>query len=122
MFSGKLMAVIAATLEPGDIEVKVTSKGMEPAVIKFESLPAATEAVAGVTARMANTDMPIVMGSADEIPVRKIEIISESGQKLDPTKREIIVRAKVGIRRMPATKTWNGAWSTTQASSPISRR
>ena len=44
---------------------------------------------------MANTDMPIVMGSADEIPVRKIEIISESGQKLDPTKREIIVRAKL---------------------------
>lgn len=95
LFSGKLMAIIGATLEPGDIEVKVTSKGMEPAVIKFESLPAATEAVAGVTARMANTDMPIVMGSADEIPVRKIEIISESGQKLDPTKREIIVRAKL---------------------------
>src|SRR5690606_29368026 len=95
LFSGKLMAIIGATLEPGDIEVKVTSKGMEPAVIKFESLQAAPEAVAGVTARMANTDMPIVMGSADEIPVRKIEIISESGQKLDPTKREIIVRAKL---------------------------
>jgi len=95
LFNGKLMAIIGATLEPGPIHVTVTSPHLEPATIGLEALPADEANLTGVTALVRNQEMPIVMGSEDEVPVRKIEIISESGRKLGPELREIVVRARL---------------------------
>jgi beta-galactosidase len=95
LFNGKLMAIIGAALESGPIHVQVTSPHLEPADIELEALPAGETDLTGVTALLRNQEMPIVMGAADEVPVRKIEIISESGRKLGPQQREIVVRARL---------------------------
>ncbi|MFC0214577.1 glycoside hydrolase family 2 TIM barrel-domain containing protein [Paenibacillus chartarius] len=93
LFSGKLMAVIASTLEPGKVRIDVTSAGMESCSAEFESYPVTDRTLAGVSAGARNRELPIVMGSDAEIPLRKIEIVSESGQRFDPSCREMLVRA-----------------------------
>jgi beta-galactosidase len=94
LFSGKLMAIIAATLEPGDIEMEVSSEGLESQKVKFESLPI-EEAVKGIAAQTENQELSCVMGKIDEIPLRKIEIISDSGQLFNNSMKEIVVRARL---------------------------
>ncbi|CAM3606651.1 glycoside hydrolase family 2 TIM barrel-domain containing protein [Marinicrinis lubricantis] len=95
LFNGKLMAIIGATLGAGKIQVTVSSEGMASETAEFEALPAAEEATQGISANMKNKELPIVMGTGSEIPLRKMEIVSEAGQQLDETKREIAVRAKL---------------------------
>lgn len=95
LFSGKLMAIIAATTEPGKIQIEVNSKGLESACLEIDAQPAEDNELVGISATMKNTDTPIVMGEEGEIPLRKIEIISESGQLFDPTKTDIFVHAKL---------------------------
>ncbi len=94
LFSGKLMAILAATLDPGKIEVKVTSKGMDPKFIELTAIPSEEE-VLGISASMENKDIPPVMGNLAEIPLRKIELISEAGQFFTSNKKEIEVEAKL---------------------------
>lgn len=86
LFSGKLMAILAATLDPGKIEVKVTSKGMDPKFIELTAI-ASEEEVLGISASMENKDIPPVMGNLAEIPLRKIELISEAGQFFTSNKK-----------------------------------
>lgn len=95
LFSGKLMAIIAATLEPGKIEMEVSSEGLENKTIKFESFPIENEAIEVMAVQTENQEMPCVMGKIDEIPLRKIEIISDSGQLFNDTMKEIFVRARL---------------------------
>lgn len=94
LFSGKLMAIIGATLEAGDIEVKVSSQGMADAWLRLRAVACSSEGrTQGVSALTRNRALPIVMGKMDEIPVRKIEIVSEDGLAFNEQKREMIVRA-----------------------------
>ncbi|WP_400246136.1 glycoside hydrolase family 2 TIM barrel-domain containing protein [Niallia sp. JL1B1071] len=95
LFSGKLMAMIAATTEPGKIQIKVTSKGLDSEILELESLPAKEAELVGISSDMKNTETPIEMGTEEEIPLRKIEIISESGQLFDQTRKEMFVHAKL---------------------------
>ncbi|MED3794377.1 glycoside hydrolase family 2 TIM barrel-domain containing protein [Niallia alba] len=95
LFSGKMMAIIAATTEPGKIQMEVTSKGLESEILAFESLPAKESVLIGVSATMKNTDTPTVMGKEEEVPLRKIEIISESGQLFDAARKEMFITAKL---------------------------
>ncbi|WP_248928634.1 glycoside hydrolase family 2 TIM barrel-domain containing protein [Paenibacillus hamazuiensis] len=95
LFSGKLMAIIGATPEPGKIRIEVSSAGMEPQAAEFEALPAAGEDLAGISAYMRNRELPCVMGSPEEIPLRKIEIVSESGQLFDENRKEMVVQARL---------------------------
>lgn len=94
LFSGKLMAVIGAKLEPGEIRMTVSSPGLENASLTLEAYPVSAEAVCGVSAAMSNRALPIPGFDEDEdIPVRKIEIVSEDGQVFEASKRVIAVRA-----------------------------
>lgn len=95
LFSGKLMAIIGATLEPGKIQIKVSSKGLESRIAEFESLPARDGVLQGISARMKNQELPCVTGTSEEIPLRKIEIISDSGQVFDESRQEMVVRARL---------------------------
>lgn len=96
LFGGKLMAIIGATAEPGNIRVKVSSKGMPPRTVEFEAAPAESSAVCGRTAVSGNRpDLAVVTGTPDEIPLRKIDIISESGRRFDESNTEMIVRAQL---------------------------
>jgi len=95
LFSGKLMAIIGSTKEPGKIQVKVTSKGMKDETIQLNSIPTNNE-LFGITANTNNKEFPSVMGKEeDEVPVRKIEISSESGQVFDASRREKTVTVKL---------------------------
>ena len=95
LFSGKLMAIIGARLEPGKIQIEVSSTGMETEKMELEAVPVREDELAGVSAQMENRDMPCVMGRLDEIPLRKIELISPSGQRFDANSKEIVVEARL---------------------------
>ncbi|WP_159887610.1 glycoside hydrolase family 2 TIM barrel-domain containing protein [Paenibacillus puerhi] len=95
LFSGKAMAIVGATLEPGTIRVEVSSAGLESEIAEFESFPAGEKTAVGISSKMRNQELPCVMGSSDEIPVRKIEITSDSGQTFDESTRELKVRARL---------------------------
>jgi len=95
LFSGKLMAIVAAGLEPGPVRVVVTSPGLEPAMLEIDAVAPAGGAPAGVSARMANREMPVETGREDEVPVRKIELVSAAGRLFDPSRREIVVEARL---------------------------
>lgn len=93
LFMGKLMAIIAAKTVPGDISVKVTSKGLPDSEIALKALPCAE--VNGITALEENTDIPpdSALGY-EEIPVRKIELCAPT-LKLNKENREIRINALV---------------------------
>lgn len=118
LFSGKLMAIIGATTEPGKIQVEVRSEGLDGrSSIELEALPAEKAAVVGVSANTRNQELPSVLGSSQEIPLRKIEIISEDGQLLNETNKEMKVRAKLH----PADTSYQEVeWSVVDAAGIIS--
>lgn len=95
LFSGKLMAIVAAGTAAGPIRVDVSSPGLEPAVLNLEAVAPSGGVPAGVSAAMRNEALPVATGREDEVPVRKIELISKAGRRFDPAKREIIVEAKL---------------------------
>ncbi|MEX1029337.1 MAG: glycoside hydrolase family 2 TIM barrel-domain containing protein [Paenibacillaceae bacterium] len=95
LFSNKLMAIIGATLQPGKIEIKVSSDGMQSEIAKFESRPMEGGAREGISANTKNGELPCMTGRPDEIPLRKIKIVSDSGQLFDASNKEITVRAKL---------------------------
>ncbi|SME90681.1 beta-galactosidase [Paenibacillus barengoltzii] len=108
LFSGKAMAIVAANPTPGTIVVKVSSKGMESQSISLESRPVDPGSITGISAHLGNQNLPIVMGDRDEIPLRKIEILTLSGQQLTAKLSEIQLEAKL----YPANTTYTEVeWS-----------
>jgi beta-galactosidase len=95
LFNGKLMAIIGATLKPGKIYIEVSSKGLKSQTAEFESIKSEDENLEGICAFMKNQKLPCIMGSEEEIPLRKIEIISEEGQIFNKSIKEINVIAKL---------------------------
>jgi len=98
LFSGKLLAVIAATLESGEINLEVSSVGMETEKISLQSekLENVSEivGVSGISAVEKNKKRVRQRGICDEeIPIRKIEIICNGGNKLTKEKSEISLEA-----------------------------
>ncbi|AZK49101.1 glycoside hydrolase family 2 TIM barrel-domain containing protein [Paenibacillus lentus] len=94
LFSGKLMAIIGSTLEPGALHIKVTSRGLESAEAQFESLSVEGSVLLGVSASTENQKLPCIMGNREEIPLRKIELLSEAGQQFNPARRKMVVKAR----------------------------
>lgn len=95
LFNGKLLAIIAARDFAGDIEMKVSSRGLPDEVLKLRALPFDGEA-ACCTAE--NYQSP----EDDEIPVRRIDI-RVSGQVLTPECTSITAEAKL----LPENTTFN---------------
>src|SRR5699024_8061215 len=90
LFSGKLMAIIAAKLDPGPIQLEVTSEGLEKKEIQLNAV-ATNDDVNGISAFAENKDYPIVTGQEKEVPVRKLKINSEAGQLFDQNMNEMMV-------------------------------
>lgn len=95
LFNGKLMAIIGSGFNSGKIIMKVSSFGLESETIEFEADEVKGEIIDGISVFMENKDMPCVIGSMEEIPVRKVEIKSYSGQVFNEAKRELRVSAIV---------------------------
>lgn len=95
LFSGKLMAIIGATLEPGPIRIEVSSNGLKSRCLHLTSIPAQDEMIKGISACMNNEEGPCLTGNMLELPLRKIELISEGGQSFHPSNRQMVVHAKL---------------------------
>ncbi|HIW88788.1 MAG TPA: DUF4982 domain-containing protein [Candidatus Ligilactobacillus excrementipullorum] len=92
LFSGKLMAIIQATDTVGDVVIKVSSPEIEAVELKLNSV-AAEMILNDVFAE--NTARPVQTGQAGEIPLRKIEILSQAGQNFSPELTSIQVDAQL---------------------------
>lgn len=103
LFSGKLLAVIAGEASPGEISLSVTSKGLKPCKLDLTSLP--VNIPEGVSEPQLNTAVkkPKFPYAKDEIPIRKIELISEAGLSLSSDLPEVTVKALI----YPAKATYN---------------
>ncbi len=121
MFSGKLLAVIAAMKEPGEIVVKVTSVGLLEAAVVLRA--EACETPEGVSATEDNTEAEarwlakkekrermwvnsakdegtetVVQWKkrmAEEVPVRRIDIVTDGPNRLDGEHREVCLTARI---------------------------
>ena len=98
LFSGKLLAVIAAKTEPGEIQVQLTSPGLKEAQLTLEALACSVEK--GISAWTENTPSPV----NNEIPVRKIELTCKESRNLNPEHTEVKVKAHL----YPENTTYQG--------------
>jgi beta-galactosidase len=89
LFSGKLLAVIAAKLDPGEILLKASSPGMETQSLSLKAL--ACRKPEGISAYMENS----ISESKIEIPVRKISLKSSQGNKFNVNLKEIRILAEI---------------------------
>ena len=107
LFSGKLLAVIAAKKEPGKIVVKATSVGLRAAAVTLQAV--ACEVPEGVSATedngtaevrwLAKKEAKFVSRwkkrMAEEVPVRRIELITGGMNRLDADHKELELNAKI---------------------------
>ncbi|MCH5266214.1 MAG: DUF4982 domain-containing protein [Lachnospiraceae bacterium] len=92
LFSGRLLAIIAAKTEPGDIRLEVTSPSLTPATLTIPAKEAPVRS--GISCHMENTPSH-TPEQAREIPVRKIELTCQGTRHLDEEHREVTVTASV---------------------------
>ena len=97
LFGGKLLAIIAAKCEPGDITMKVTAPHLPEAVLTLSAEPA--EPISGLSAVTENKKSP----ENNEIPVRKIELKNLGSNHL--TKENPVTRVEAVIYPQDATFT-----------------
>lgn len=98
LFSGKLMAVIAAKTIPGDIFITVTSPSLPDSHLTLKAQPHAHRE--GVSCLMENKPFPLKY--PDEIPVRKIELRNSGRNHLDKDHKTTTVTASI----YPENATW----------------
>ena len=89
LFSGKLMAIIAAKTTPGLIHVEVSSPELQAASLDIVAVKA--KVVEGICANEENTPSE----GKYEIPVRKIELIHHGSKVLDKEHPETSVTARI---------------------------
>ena len=93
LFSGKLIAIIAAKEEAGDITAKVTSPSLPDSTVTLKAVQA--DKVSGISAMEENTHRNAECPDETiDIPVRKIEFVSDS-RTFTPDCKEMKFRAKV---------------------------
>jgi len=97
LFNGKLLAVVAAKAEAGEIAVTVNSKGLESAhmFLRAEEAPVRPGSCATENLMDAPMELP------DRVPVRRIAIQALEGTLLSKDKSSMILEAKV----LPANAT-----------------
>lgn len=83
LFSGKLLAVIASKLTAGEVKVTVSSPGLPTKELQLQAIDC--EKRPGVSANTENQPSK----AKDEIPVRKLEIISPLGTHLNDKLTEL---------------------------------
>lgn len=99
LFSGKLLAVIASTGQPGEIIVRVSGEGLQPASISLQAVQEEDsrgaqngESLENCAAKdWSSPSQP----SAPGILVRKIALHMPQGQLITPEQRELTVEAEV---------------------------
>lgn len=85
LFSGKLLAIVAAEEEAGDITVTVSGEGLRSASLSFPAEKA--EKLPGISCSARNVPSP----ENREIPIRKLTLAAEKPLRFTPENREIAV-------------------------------
>ena len=102
LFSGKLLAIIAAKTTPGDIFVRVSSPSLPDSGITLKAVSAKAEE--GISASEENSPRPICGENAErDIPVRKIELSGEF-DSFTADRREM----KFSVKAFPENSTYAG--------------
>lgn len=91
LFSGRLLAIIAAKTEPGEITMEVTSPGLKTAVLTIPAVEAPVRS--GISCHLENYETG--EGKEQEIPVRKIELTNLGTSHLDETQPGTTVIANI---------------------------
>lgn len=91
LFSGRLLAIIAAKTEAGEVQLEVTSPGLTPAALTIPAVEAPVRS--GISCHMENFETG--EGKEQEIPVRKIELTNQGPHHLDEEHTETTVTAKI---------------------------
>ncbi|WP_295154059.1 DUF4982 domain-containing protein, partial [uncultured Ruminococcus sp.] len=103
LFSGKLLAMIAAVNRGGDITVRVTSRGLPDAVLTLNAADTDSDVLPCFTCCEENKPVPNDFGIPDdEKPIRRIEL-SGSERSFSPQRRELTF----GYRLLPQDTTYN---------------
>lgn len=89
LFSGRLLAIVAAKKEAGLIHVDVKSQGLNSAHVDLVAIPC--EAIEGLPARTENQPSKSVM----EVPVRKIELVNLGISRLTKEESQTTVTATI---------------------------
>lgn len=93
LFSGKLLAVIAAKTETGEISVKVSSPTLPDSTLTLEAV--AAEVKEGISATMENTNREADCPDFEnDIPVRKIALVGEKNV-FTPDNKELTFRTEI---------------------------
>ncbi len=104
LFSGKLLAMIAATEEAGDVTVTVESEGLPAKQLAIKAVEA--EKIPGISCGYRCPESP----ENKEIPIRKLQLVCEGGTTFTKEKRTITCRAEI----LPANATYNDlSWRVT---------
>lgn len=94
LFGGKLLAVIAAGQEPGEITFRAASEGMETETMTFHAL--GCEAREGISFdAWSLKEAQLKAAAKKETPVRKIELTSDVGTRLDGEQNTAVVTARL---------------------------
>ena len=110
LFNGKLLAIVQADTVPGQIKVEVTGKGLNGASVVCESYESRENSNANrnsedtenvglhnsyIKTLECNKETPVILGRAEEIPVRKINLKSLGGREFTKEHDTITVEAYV---------------------------
>ena len=102
MFSGKLLVVIAAKCEPGEIKVSVSSEGMETQTVVLQAVEckvqegiSAAEEVAAYNEDEENTASLTVSDRIHEIPVRNIILHVHGSRTLGKEQPQVEIEAEI---------------------------
>lgn len=92
LFSGKLLAVVGSTCEAGDIQVIVEGKGLEGAAVVLKTME-----TDGQKRRFLEDcqNLQFSSCSADEVPVRKLELIAQPCRRMTADRRETVIEARI---------------------------
>ena len=101
LFSGKLVAMVGALDQPGDIRIEVTGEGIESAVLILPALPAEKKAGTSRLLRCPHS------GVQEPVHVRRIELLPQGSTKLTPQNREVSFRWRcLPANAMPQDIQW----------------
>lgn len=96
LFSGKLLAIIAAKTTPGEIKVKISSTGLPAKELTLNAVPG--EVIEGISALTENKRSE----ANSEIPIRKIELTNHGSNKLSKE----CLSTKVSVKLLPENNTY----------------
>ncbi len=106
LFSGKLLAMVESTLEPGNITVRAYSEGLDPAELTLRSEDCGTPA--GVSVVTENAFPAVCPAYTGEVPARMLIPHIEGGSALTPERSS----AEITVKLLPENCTYNDvSWS-----------